>query len=135
MTPNEKIVREAMEVIWSQGEVSRVSEFYAENFEADYPFPNWGKGLDGVKTLALQVRKDVPGYTEKINELIDAGDNIIVVLEISGQNPQNQQKVQFRDVTILTINNGKIVRQKGVSDLFSLYLQLGVISMPEQPNS
>ena len=34
---SEDIVREAMQVIWTEGDISRVGEFYSENFKADYP--------------------------------------------------------------------------------------------------
>jgi hypothetical protein len=37
--------------------------------------------------LATQVHNDLPGYTEDIEQLIDAGDKIIVILSISGSHP------------------------------------------------
>ena len=40
---SEDIVREAMRVIWTEGDISRVGEFYSDNFKADYPFPDWGE--------------------------------------------------------------------------------------------
>lgn len=121
-----------MRVIWSEGDTARVSEFYAENFKADYPVTNWGKGLAGVCALAAQVREDLPGYCEQIEELFDAGNDIVVVLKISGRHPETQQEISFRDVSIVTVKDGKIVRQKGLSDYLSLYLQLGVIELPSQ---
>lgn len=38
---NEELVRNACQVIWTDGDVSRIGEFYAENFEAKYPMTNW----------------------------------------------------------------------------------------------
>ena len=67
---------------------------------------------------------------EYIEELIDAGDKIVVTLSISGCHPINGEKISFRDVTILTLKNGKIISQRGVSDLLSL-LKICDTSMPD----
>ena len=128
---SEDIVREAMQVVWTDGDISRVSEFYAESFKADYPFPDWGEGLEGVSALASKVRVDLPGYREDIEEHLIADEEVIVVLKISGFHPTTNEEVSFRDVTILTLENEKIISQRGLSDLFSLYLKLGLIQMPQ----
>ena len=128
---SEDIVREAMQVIWTDGDISRVGEFYADNFKADYPFPDWGEGLKGLSALALKVREDLPGYREDIEELLISGNEIIVVLQISGYHPSTNEKIDFRDVTILTLENEKIIKQRGLTDLFSLYLKLGLIELPQ----
>lgn len=128
---SEDIVREAMQVIWTEGDISRVGEFYSENFKADYPFPDWGEGLKGVSALASKIREDLPGYREDIEELLIADEEVIVVLKISGFHPTTNEEVSFRDITILTLENEKIISQRGLSDLFSLYLKLGLIQMPQ----
>lgn len=128
---SEDIVREAMQVIWTDGDISRVGEFYSDNFKADYPFPDWGEGLEGLSALALKVRGDLPGYREDIEELLISGNEVIVVLQISGYHPSTNEKVDFRDVTILTLENEKIIKQRGLTDLFSLYLKLGLIELPQ----
>ena len=128
---SEDIVREAMQVIWTDGDISRVGEFYADNFKADYPFPDWGEGLKGLSALALKVREDLPGYREDIEELLIADEEVIVVLKISGFHPTTNEEVSFRDVTILTLENEKIIKQRGLTDLFSLYLKLGLIDLPQ----
>ena len=128
---SEDIVREAMQVIWTEGDISRVGEFYAENFKADYPFPDWGEGLEGVSALASKVREDLPGYREDIEELLITDEEVIVVLKVSGFHPTTNEEVSFRDITILTLENEKIISQRGLSDLFSLYLKLGLIQMPQ----
>jgi predicted ester cyclase len=133
MTKNEQLVRDAMQIIWNECAVSRVSEFYSDDFEADYPHTDWGAGLEGICALATQVHNDLPGYKEHIEQLIDAGDKIIVMLSISGSHPVSSDEIIFRDVTVLTIKNGKIISQQGVGDLLTLYEQLGMINLPSNP--
>ena len=133
MTKNEQLVRDAMQIIWNECDVSRVNEFYSDNFEADYPHTDWGNGLEGLCNLATQVHRDLPGYTENIDQLIDAGDKIIVILSISGSHPVSGDEISFRDVTVLTIKDGKIVNQRGVGDLLTLYKKLNMITL--NPNT
>ena len=129
MTKNEQLVRDAMQIIWNECDVSRVNEFYSDDFEADYPHTDWGNGLEGLCNLATQVHSDLPGYTENIDQLIDAGDKIVVVLSISGSHPASGDEISFRDVTVLTIKDGKIVNQRGVGDLLTLYEKLNMITL------
>ncbi len=133
MKKNEQVVRDAMQVIWNECNISRVGEFYSDAFEADYPHTDWGTGLNGICSLATQVHNDLPGYTEHIEQLIDAGDKIIVILSISGFHPTSGKKISFRDVTVLTLKNGKIISQQGVGDLLTLYVKLGMIDLPSNP--
>ena len=130
MTKNEEIVRNAMQVIWNECDISRVGEFYSKDFKADYPHTDWGLGLEGICLLATQVHKDLPNYEENIEELIDAVNKIIVTLAISGNHPGNGKTIIFRDVTILTLKDGKIISQSGVGDLLTLYIKLGMIDFP-----
>ena len=134
---NEQTVRDACQVIWSEGDVARIGEFYAEDFQADYPRTNWGSGLEGIKALVEEIRAAFPDYREQIDELIDAGDIIVVRLTIRGtqtgqmgDTPATGKTVEFNDVTILRIRDGKIVEQRGLSDHFALYQQLGLIDFP-----
>ena len=134
---HEELVRAACRVIWSEGDVSRIGEFYAEDFQAHYPMTHWGSGLEGAKNLALEIRKAFPDYRERIDELISAGDRVVVRLTITGTHtgplpdlPATGRPVEFTDVTICRIKDGKIAEQSGLSDYLTLYLQLGVIELP-----
>ncbi len=133
---NEEIVREACRVVWTEGDVSRIGEFYSEDFTTDYPITQWGSGLDGIKRLAEAQRNAFPDYREQIDELYDAGDDIIVVLTIRGTNKGAMEgieptgkEVEFRDVTICRVKDGKIIKQSGLSDYFTVYRQLGLIDV------
>ena len=84
MKRNADIVREACRVVWSEGQIDRVSDFYSEDFTADYAFTDWGTGIEGVKALASSVRVGLPDYREEIKLLIDGGEYIVVELLIEG---------------------------------------------------
>ena len=141
MPGNAKIVREACQVVWTEGRADRVADYYAEDFKADYPMTNWGVGLDGVRQLVHDVRVGLPDYGEEIKLLIDGGEYIVVELEIFGTHtgdlpgiPATGKRVSFRDVTILKLRDGKIVEQRGLTDHLSLFQQLGVTTLPPAPD-
>ena len=123
MKPNAAIVREACHVIWTEGQIDRVPEFYSEDFTADYAFTDWGAGIEGVKALASSVRLGLPDYREEIKLLIDGGEYIVVELlqhPMNGIEPTGRS-VAFRDVTILKLRDGKIVEQRGLSDYLTMF--------------
>ena len=131
MSPNEALVREACRVIWSEGQLDRIAEFYAEDFVADYPMTDWGEGLEGIRALASGIRVGFPDYHEEIVHLVDGGDLIAVELRLSatntgplGSHPPTMRRVTFRDMTLLRIRDGKIVEQRGLTDHASLFAQL-----------
>ncbi len=133
---NEQVVRDACRVIWSEGDLERIGEFYDADFEADYPRTDWGSGLQGIHDLAAGIRSSFPDYHEHIDELIVADDLVIVRLTIKGTHtgplpdlPPTGKSVEFKDVTIARVRNGKIVEQRGLSDHFALYQQLGLIDL------
>lgn len=137
---NEELVRTACRVVWSEGDVSRIPEFYAADFQADYPMTSWGQGLEGIRNLAIEQRAAFPDYREQIDELIDAGDKIVVVLTIRGTHEgplggvaATGKSFEIRDVTICECRDGRIVKQSGLSDYLTAYLQLGVVELPGAP--
>jgi predicted ester cyclase len=134
MKSNADIVREACHVVWTEGHIDRVEEFYAEDFSADYAFTDWGVGIEGGKALATSVRVGLPDYREEIKLLIDGGEYIVVELLMEGTHTGSMNGIEptgkavaFRDVTILRLRDGKIIEQSGLSDYLTMFQQLGVI--------
>ena len=135
---NEQVVRDACRVVWTEGDMDRVGEFYAEDFKANYPRTDWGTGVQGVRELAEGIRASFPDYREQIDELIVADDLVIVRLTIrathTGPLPNllpTGKEVEFNDVSIIRVRDNKIVEQRGLSDHFALYQQLGLIDLTD----
>ena len=133
MKSNAQIVKEAMDVVWTQGRADLVGDYYSEDFVANYPMTDWGEGLDGVRNLVANVRVGLPDYNEAIELLVDGGDYIVVELFFRGTHtgplngmPPTGKAVAFRDVTILQLRDGKIIEQRGLTDYLTLFAQLGV---------
>ena len=105
-----------------------------DDVTADYPFTDWGKGIEGVKALAASVRVGLPDYREEIKPLIDGGDYIVVELltdgnhtgPINGIEPTGKA-VAFLHASIFRLRDGKIIEQRGLSDYLTMFQQLGVL--------
>ncbi|GAB5501695.1 ester cyclase [Pyruvatibacter sp.] len=139
MKTPEQIVREACQTVWNDFEIDRVGEFYGADYTADYPMGDgWGSGVDGVKAYATLMRSAFPDYTEEVEDLIAQGDKVVVCLRVRGTHrgelfgiPPTNKTVDARDITICEVRDGKIVKQTGLSDTFTMYTQLGLIPSAE----
>ncbi len=119
--------------------MSRVREFYAENFQAHDSSvgSNWGVGAAGVEELARSLRTAIPDYHETIEDIIVSGDRVVVRLTIRGTHtgplpfaPATGRSLEIRDHSIFRIEDGKIVEQWALTDQLSLLVQLGLFELP-----
>lgn len=89
--------------------------------------------IEAVKAPAADVRVGLPHY-RKGRLLIHGGQYLVVEMLIEGMHagPINGmaptgKAVAFRDVTIFRLRDGKIIRQRGLSDCLPMFQQLGVV--------
>ena len=73
------------------------------------------KGFESYMGVLAMMRGAMPDIQWKIEETISEGDKILVRYTMTGE---------FKD--------GKIIREHGLPDMFSLLMQLGVIPAPGQ---
>ena len=59
---------------------------------------------------------------------------MVVRLPITGTHQPNGIHVSFRDVSMLTVREGSICFQRGVTDYLSLYLPLQLVELPDVSN-
>ena len=74
------------------------------------------KGFESYMGVLAMMRGAMPDIQWKIEETISEGDKILVRYTMTGY--------EFKD--------GKIIREHGLPDMFSLLMQLGVIPAPGQ---
>jgi predicted ester cyclase len=135
---NKALVRELTEIVWNRRGVDRIPDFYALDFVADYrPYSPLREGHEGIRRMVDGAWTAFPDYHEELHELIGEGDRVVVHLTISGtQNgqwgplPPTGKRVQFEEIVILQIRDGKVRRQRGIPDNLNALRQLGVIPAP-----
>lgn len=135
---NNALVRELTEVVWNRRDLDRIPDFYAPDFVADYrPYSALREGHEGIRRMVEGAWTAFPDYHEELHELIAEGDRVVVHLTISGtQNgqwgplPPTGKRVQFEEIVILHIRDGKVRRQRGIPDNLNALRQLGVVPTP-----
>jgi predicted ester cyclase len=120
---NKALVRELTEVVWNQRGLDRIPDFYGPDFVGDYRPYALREGHDGIRTSVAGAWTAFPDYHEEILELIGEGDHVVVHLAISGTQrgqwgplPPTGKRVQFEEIVILQIRDGKVRRQHGIVD-------------------
>ena len=135
---NKDLVRKITEIIWNSRHPDRIPEFYSSDFVADYrPFAPPRHGHDGIRAMVERAWSAFPDYHEDLHELVAEGDTVVARLTISGtQSGQwgvlapTGKRVEFGEIVILKIRDGRVVSQRGIADNLTALRQLGVIASP-----
>lgn len=138
---NEELVRAACKALWSDHDLDKADDYYAADFVPHYPSVGMqpvGPGPEGVKELARSILVSFPDYHETVEDLIASGDRVAVRLTLRGTNtgelpdgtPATGRSIEFTDMTIVRIENGKIAELWGLSDHLTMMTQLGAFEAP-----
>ena len=107
--------------------------FYAPT----YPEPM--HGFQGYTAVLDMMRGAMPDVSWKAEEFISDGDKIMVRFTMAGTQtapfmgmPPSGKKVCVTAMNIYEFKDGKIVREHGLPDLFTMLIQLGAIPAPQQ---
>jgi len=135
---NKSLVREITDVIWNGRELHRIPEFYAPDFVGDYRPYALRQGHEGIRAMVEGAWTAFPDYHEEVHELIAEGDRVVVHLTISGTQrgqwgplPATGKRVEFDEIVILQIRDGKVLRQRGIVDNLLALRQLGAVPSPQ----
>jgi predicted ester cyclase len=135
---NKALVREITDQIWNQRKLERIPEFYSPEYVADYrPYAPERKGHDAIREMVERAHSSFPDYHEEVQQLVAEGDYVVVRLTTSGTQkgkwgpvPPTGKRIEFEEIAILKIADGKVVWQRGVVDNLSVLRQLGVVPTP-----
>lgn len=126
---NEAVVRGAIEAIWNNGELHRLPEFYREEFVSHQPAHGvpWRPGFEGLKRIVSGTRDRFPDYRETVEDAVAAGDRVVLRLTNRGTDRVTGRTFEVRDFMLVRMEQGRIAEQWGLVDLYSMYIQLGVV--------
>jgi predicted ester cyclase len=135
---NKAIVRRLFDEVWNTGKLDKIEELYSPDFVADYrPYSPLRTGLEGIKDMVRRAWTTFPDYHEALEELVAEGDTVVARFLITGTQqghwgpiPPTGKKVQFEEIVMLRLVNGKVVGQRGIVDALHALRQLGVVPTP-----
>lgn len=92
------------------------------------------RGLDGYMAVLAMMRGAMPDVHWNVEETIAEGDKIMVRFTMTGTQtrpfmgmPASNKPVKVTAMNIYEFMDGKIIREHGLPDLFSMLVQLGII--------
>ena len=132
---NKELVRQMVEKVFNQGNVSQADEFLAPDFaEREELPPGIPRDREGVKQLTTMMRSAFPDFKATIDDMIAEGDKVVIRQTWSGTHkgefmgiPPTGKSVSFGVIDILRMAGGKCVEHWGQMDSMSLMQQLGAI--------
>ena len=132
---NKRVVQRLFDEVWNQGAIEMIDEIYSEDFVAFYSPPiDFGTGLDGLRDIVIQMRNTFPDYHEEVKEVIAEGNKVVARFVVEGTHdgplgelPPTGKSVCFEEIAIFRIENGKIVEQRGIPDVMTMFQQLGML--------
>ncbi|MDO4179997.1 MAG: ester cyclase [Bacteroidales bacterium] len=95
-------------------------------------------GIEGYFAVLDMMRGAMPDVQWTVEETIAEADKIMVRFTMKGTQtqpfmgmPATGKKVEVTAMNIYQLRDGKIIREHGLPDLFSMLNQLGVLPMPQ----
>jgi len=114
---NVEIVRQLFDAI-ARRDSPAALVLYDEDFEWDFSRVPWGEvagqgvhhGRDALQKVYREWRRAWEDYEESLDELIDAGENVISVMTARGRGRASGAEVEVHTTGVWTVRNGKIIR-------------------------
>jgi steroid delta-isomerase-like uncharacterized protein len=137
---NKALVRELIDVMFNQGDVSRIDEFVAPDFiEHEELPPDVPGGPEAPKFMTAMMQAAFPDSKAIIKDLIAEDDRVAVRMTWTGTHegefmgiPPTGNRISINVFDILRIADGMVVEHWGLMDSMGLMQQLGVMSAPSE---
>ena len=109
---NVEIARRAYDSL-TVGNLSRLAEFVAPEIEVDLTRnvfnPQVIRGYEGIEQFITTLNEVWEDFRFEIEELIDAGDNVVAVVRLVGKGKGSGVPVDQRDTHVVKARDGKAV--------------------------
>jgi len=125
--------------VFEQGRIAVVDEICAPNIiEHGTPPPGIPQGREGIKAIALALRKGFPDIKYKIDHQIAEGDVVASYVTVSGTHkgeifgmPATGKHATWAEAHFVKVVNGKLTEHWGVQDQLGILRQLGLAPDPQ----
>jgi steroid delta-isomerase-like uncharacterized protein len=133
-TENKAIVKEFIDRLFTEGDVSVLDELAAPDYlDHDPPFGASGT-VDGWREMATMIRDAFPDWHSDLHALYSEDDIVIERFTASGIHkgaifgmPPSDTLCRMSGINVFRVRDGKIVERWGRVDELGLLRQLGVV--------
>ena len=130
---NKKLVLKMNQKVWNEGNLTAIKELFSPDFILHFlPDGSEFKGVEALRKQVKEHREAFPDWKEKITHIVAENDMVVIHFESSGTNsgnwlgnPPAGKEVHINEFSLFRVQNGKIVEQWLMPDIFGLRQQLG----------
>jgi steroid delta-isomerase-like uncharacterized protein len=134
---NKEIVRDYIDRLFTNGDLTAVDDYLAEDYADHNPPFGSPAGREGMRGAAAMFRAAFPDWHAEVGLLIAEGDLVCEQFTASGTQrgavmgvPPSGKTVTLPGIQIFRIADGKIAERWGQLDELGLFRQLGLVSGP-----
>ena len=110
-----ELVRAAFDAYEHEG-LEGILRFYDTEVEwtptAEFVESSTYRGHDGVRRYFDTVAGEFDDFRLELEEVLDAGDQVVVVSRLSGQGKSSGVPVELKLMTVSSLRNGKVIRNR-----------------------
>jgi steroid delta-isomerase-like uncharacterized protein len=139
---NNKIAEEMFGNAWNKGDLTVVDKLIAPDAYDHSPLAS-EKGSQGFKKIITSFRASMPDLKMTIEDEIFSGDRVVHRWKVEGKHtaaplfgvPASGKNIALTGITVVKVQDGKIVERWTQLDQFGLLKQLGIIPPPPKSGS
>jgi len=131
MSEAEEIVRHLHRALLDSRDITRVDEFFAEDFVSHNQPPGLDAGAAGVKQFFAMFRDAFPDAQVIIDEMVADGERVAVATTLTGTHEggllgiaPTGRRVSVTGIDLVRVQDGQIVEHRGLTDTVGLMRQL-----------
>ncbi|HYN22628.1 MAG TPA: nuclear transport factor 2 family protein [Thermoanaerobaculia bacterium] len=96
----------------NRGDLDALTQVYDEHVVFETLLLGTHHGNEAIRLIYEENQKTLSGYDVVPVELIDAGDQVVAVAEVTGVGPVSQIAMENRDQFAFLFKNGRVVREQ-----------------------
>ena len=131
---NKEIVREFIDRVFTEGDLTAVDELLTEDFVNHDPHFGAPEGREAFRYMGRVVREACPDWHSDLHLLVGEGDLVVEQFTASGTQhgelagvPPTGREVSMPGINIFRIADGRIAERWGRLDELGLLRQLGAV--------
>jgi len=123
--------------IWNEQRFENIPRYFTEDFVADYSPRVVREGHDQLEEMVRAAHLTFEGFKEEVHHVVADDRFVVLHFTISGRQvrdwgpiPATNWLVNYDEIVIMEVRDGRVCRQRGVSDALLALQQLGQIPDP-----
>jgi predicted ester cyclase len=120
--------------IWNGRQFDKIPEYFAEDFVSDYSPSFVRHGRHHIQPAVERSHAAFAGFCEEVKTIVADDDCVVIHFTIKGTHTgpwgplaATGKEVAFDEIVIMTVRDGKVVRQVGVIDNLTGLRQVGAM--------